>query len=184
MDAEPTLDELVLRSRQGDTTAIAQLIGAHRSQLAAFCAHFREDPHDRDELAQLVMIRVWRGVRRFDGRSSFTTWLFQIVRNTAATEYGRRARTPVPVDASREDVVPFAAPARQAPDDEVVLRDSLDRALGTLGDRFRTAVELVDVWGCPQSEVAALCGIGEATVRTRLWRGRQAVRAALADDAA
>lgn len=163
---------------------VARLLDDHRPQLHAFCARFHDDPHDRDELAQLVMIRVWRGFSRFDGRSAFSTWLFQIVRNTAATEYGRRARRPLPMDLTGDVAIPSGRRGDDPTEDAVVLRDTLDRAMGTLDERFRLAVELVDVWGCAQAEAAELCGVPEATVRTRLWRGRRALRSTLTGDAA
>jgi len=165
------------------TTDLATLIRDHEPQLHAFCARFHDDPHDRDELAQLVMIRVWRGLAGFDGRSSFSTWLFQIVRNTAATEYARRARRPLPVEVA-VDAEPVGPAAGLAVEDVVVLRDAIDRGLRALDDRFRDTVERVDVWGCAPAEAAALAGIAEATVRTRLYRGRRTLRAALTGDAA
>ncbi|MGH3992584.1 MAG: RNA polymerase sigma factor, partial [Pseudonocardiaceae bacterium] len=100
------------------------------------------------------------------------------------TEYGRRSRLPVPVDLNRDDAVPFGILAGTCVEDAVVLRDSLGQAFGMLDDRFRTAVELVDVWGCPQAEAAELCGVPEATVRTRLWRARRSLRSTLAGDVA
>ena len=162
---------------------LAEIIRDHQPQLHAFCARFHDDPHDRDELAQLVMIRVWRGLAGFDGRSSFSTWLFQIVRNTAVTEYARRARRPLPVEVDA-DAEPLAAPAGMPVEDVVVLRDTMDRALATLDNRFRDTVVRVDLWGCTPDEAATLAGIAEATVRTRLFRGRRSLRAALTGDAA
>jgi RNA polymerase sigma-70 factor (ECF subfamily) len=159
------------------------LIRMHQPQLRAFCAGFRDDPHDRDELAQLVMIRVWRGLAGFDGRASFSTWLYQIVRNTAMTEYARSARRPVPVEVAAE--CEPVGPARMLSlEDRVAERDALHRAMRALDDRFRDAVARVDLFGCSTAEAAALAGIAEPTVRTRLFRGRRHLRAVLAGDAA
>jgi RNA polymerase sigma-70 factor (ECF subfamily) len=170
-------EDLIARSRAGDRLALQRLITRHRPQLLAFCARFRDDPDDRQELGQLVMIRVWRGINRFDGRSSLSTWLYQIVRNAAASEYARQSRLPLPLDLTARDHAPAVVPT---PEDVVVARDEIRRALAEAAPPFRMAVQLVDVWGCPHAEAAALCGVGEATIRTRLWRGRSAARAALA----
>lgn len=156
---------------------VTRLIDEHRPQLYAFCAQFRDDPHDRDELAQLVMIRAWRG--RFDGRSSFTTWLFQIVRRTAATEYGRKLRYPVPMEMEQDGIRPLGSGGAAAVEDTVAFRDEFRTALTELDARFRRAVELVDLWGYSHAEAAELCGVPEATIRTRLFRGRRALRARL-----
>jgi RNA polymerase sigma-70 factor (ECF subfamily) len=134
--------------------------------------------HERDELAQLVMIRIWKGYQRFDGRCALSTWLYQVVRNTAATEHRRRGARPVPTDST---VLVPAVPTAPAPEEALVERDRIERALDAVAQPFRATVELVDVWGCRPGEIAAMAGITEATVRTRLWRGRQSARQALAE---
>lgn len=156
-----------------------RLIELHRPQLLAFCAGFHDDPHERDELAQLVMIRVWKGLPGFDRRSTFTTWLFQVVRNTALSEYRRRARRPVPVDTVGDASVQVCWSGGAAFEDGVAARDSIVRAMARLDERYRVAVELVDGWGCSPTEASLITGVLEGTVRTRLHRGRRALRVEL-----
>ncbi len=178
-DDAADLAMLVRTSQNGDPVALRGLIETHRPLITAFCAHYHRDYHDRQELVQLVMIRIWKGIGGFDSRSSFSTWLYQIVRNTAITEYQRRGRLPAPVDVhSGEDPFP-TADAHPSVEDVVVARDELRRALDTVRDPYRTIVTLVDVWGYAHPEVADMYGLAEPTVRTRLWRGRRAMRAAL-----
>ena len=148
---------------------LSRLIALHRVQLNAFCSRFCDDPHDRDELAQLVMIRVWNGFDGFDRRATFTTWLFQIVRNTAISEYAAPGRRPLPVDTVGQEGALLWRCSPVSIEDAVVLRDDVVRALDGIDERFRRTVELVDRWGCTTSEVAALTGVAEATVRTRLF---------------
>jgi len=154
----------------------------HQGVLEAYCGLFCRDPHDRDELAQLVRIRVWRGYATFDRRAAFSTWLYRIVRNTAATEYARRARLAVPIDLGDGGEHLAAAPG-DGPEDVVVRRDELDRALQRVDERFGRSVVLVDLWGCGQAEVARITGVAPATARTRLFRGRRQLRRALAASA-
>lgn len=161
---------------------VAELLRERRGQVEAFCAGFTRDHDERDDLAQLVMIRIWRGYSRFDGRSTLSTWLYQVVRNTAATEYRRRASRPVPVEMTPTSA--FGSAIVSGPEDGVVDRDLIERALRTVNEPFRHAVELVDGWGCSPSEVAVLSGVPETTVRTRLHRGRRSARHALVAEAA
>jgi RNA polymerase sigma-70 factor, ECF subfamily len=153
---------------------VTSLLRDRRDQLERFATTFAADPHERDELVQLVMIRVWRGHEGFSGRSSMSTWLYQIVRNTAASQYQRRSARPIPLDP--EVVPPVATPG---PEDSVVDRDAIDRALHSVPVPFRDTVDLIDRWGCRPAEVATAAGISEATARTRLHRGRRALRNAL-----
>jgi RNA polymerase sigma-70 factor (ECF subfamily) len=171
--------ELVAYACSGNTEACDRLLGLYRDQLAAFCAVATRDHHDRDELLQLVMIRVWRGLPGFDGRSALSTWLYRIVRNTAVSEFERKARHPVPID-------PLEAPTFVAPGDveeRVVLHDSLERAAAGLRPPFRAVSELVDHLGFSPADVARLCDIPEVTVRTRLWRARRMMREQLLAEA-
>src|SRR5262245_44438679 len=75
---EPTLVE---RARRGDQAAFAQLDRLHRAKLTGFCSRFLVQEADREEAVQRTFLRVWRGLERFDGRSSFATWLYKIATN-------------------------------------------------------------------------------------------------------
>jgi RNA polymerase sigma-70 factor (ECF subfamily) len=164
--------ELVALARAGDRAACDRLLGLYREQLSAFCALAVQGHHERDELLQLVMIRVWRGLPGFDGRSSLSTWLYRIVRNTAASEFDRQARRPVPFDPTR--LPPLVAPGDLA--ETVALNDTFDRAAATPRPPFRLVTELVDRLGFSPADVAHLCGVPEVTVRTRLWRAHRKMR--------
>ena len=137
-----------------------------------------DGPDDADDLHQEVLLRVWQKAATFTGRAGLRTWLYRLVANLAIDEHRRRARLPTPVDAL-PDAVRDPGLERAA-----AQADELRRALARIGPHYREVAVLSDYCGLPDKEVARLCGIAEATVRTRLHRARKALRTVLAADAA
>src|SRR5918912_942469 len=92
--AEP-LEALAARARSGDEGAFASLAGAVRDQVRRWALVRTGDPDDAEDVAQDVVIRVHRGLARFEGRARFTTWLYRLTANAAVElgrGHGRRAR--------------------------------------------------------------------------------------------
>ena len=114
-----------------------------------------------------------RGLSRFDGRSSFSTWSYRVATNACLDELRRRGRRPVP------GLEPVREPATAGPEQQVVDRLALDDALPTLDEDFRVAVVLRDVAGLDYAEIAAVLGIPPGTVRSRIARGRRHLARAL-----
>ena len=143
---------------------------------------------DRDEaedVAQEVMLRAWQGITRFQGRSSYFTWLYRIAVNEANRALAKRARRPASVPIGPEELQlpgsPAADPARQAENSE--LRQALARALAELPPPLRTAIVLRDVEGLSTQEAAEIAGVSQAAFKSRLHQARLRVRAAIGDEA-
>lgn len=125
---------------------------------------------------QEVMINAWHRIGQFDGRSSVLTWLYRIMANAAVDEYRRRGRAAVPVGGLIDD----ASAMQDSPEGAVVEEFQLRWALALLPPKYRLVSLLADHLGYPYAEIAEICGVPQATVRTRLRRARQALRIALA----
>jgi RNA polymerase sigma-70 factor (ECF subfamily) len=133
--------------------------------------------NDADALdaTQEALLAVVRGLPRFDGRSSFSTWSYRVATNACLDELRRRRRRPIPVD---ELTMPPGGPDDVA--GEVTDRLALDGALASLPVEFRAAVVLRDVCALDYAEIAEVLGVPPGTVRSRIARGRAAVAAHLA----
>ena len=174
--AEP-LDALAARARTGDEGAFAALANAVRDQVRRWALVRTGDPDDAEDVAQNVVIRVHRGLARFEGRSRFTTWLYRLTANAAvemARGHGRRGRL--------HDAVTVDAGA--APE----LRDRISemenaRAVALvrtffaeLQGRQREVFDLVDLQGYTPAEAAEMLKIEPPTARVHLLRARRAIR--------
>ncbi len=143
------------------------------------------DRSEAEDVAQEVMLRAWQGIRNFQGRSSYFTWLYRIAVNEANRALERRARRPPGVSIGERELQlpasPAVDPSRQAEARE--LRLALGRAIAELPRALRTAIVLRDVEGLSTQEAAEIAGVGEAAFKSRLHQARLRVRAAIGDQA-
>lgn len=122
-------------------------------------------PEDALDATQNALIAVARGIRRFDGRSAFTTWLYRMTTNAALDELRRHRRRPIPVE-----TLPEPIPSTTATD-RTDARIDLDAALGAVPVDFRVAVVLRDLCDLDYAEIAAVLDVPVGTVRSRISRG-------------
>jgi RNA polymerase sigma-70 factor (ECF subfamily) len=110
-----------------------------------------------------------RGIRRFDGRAAFTTWLYRVATNAALDELRRKHRRPVPAD------LPERPAAGSPVDAQVDARVDIDAALAAIPEDFRVAVVLRDLCDLDYAEIATVLDLPAGTVRSRISRGRAAL---------
>ena len=183
-------DELLTKLRNGDEAAFATLVRTYHPSLARLASSIVGSPAVADEVVQDTWLAVVRGVDRFEGRSSFKTWLFHILINRARTTAGKERRVAsvadLDADADRFDArgvwssppVPWSdrvderlAAEQLAP----LVRD----LIGTLPDTQRAVLLLRDVEGVPATEAAQLLGLSDGNQRVLLHRARARIRSGL-----
>src|SRR2546423_12841527 len=101
--------DLLEAARGGDEGAYARLLEPHRGELHAHCYRMLGSLHDADDALQEASLRAWRGLARFEGRSSLRSWLYTIATNACLTQIERRPKRVLPIDyapASGPDVAP------------------------------------------------------------------------------
>ena len=157
-------DDLARRAAGGDRRALTQLLERHTDRIHALCRRVIGSSDDALDAAQEAMIAVARGIGGFDGRSAFTTWLYRVVTNAALDELRRRRRRPLPVG----DALPEPAAVPSALDERVGARLDVDAALGAIPEGTET--------GTHEKEIAAVLDLPPGTVRSRIARGRAALR--------
>ena len=183
--AAATEASLLARAQAGDIDAFEELSGAYADRLFMLLLRLLGDPDEAGEVAQEVMLRAWRAISRFQGRSSYFTWLYRIAVNEANRALGKRDRRPASVPLGPQELElpasPDADPARQAENNE--LRRALASALAMLPPPLRTAIVLRDVEGFSTQQAAEIAGVSQAAFKSRLHQARLQVRAAIGDDA-
>jgi len=184
--------ELLARLRDGDEQAFVTLVGRYQGSLLRVARTFVPSDAVAEEVVQDTWIGVVRGVDRFEGRSSFKTWLFRILVNRARTS-GVREHRHLPVDPTDPAVSPdrFDAagawadppvPWESDADDRLVAASwgpVLRAAVDALPERQRDVVLLRDVEGLPSDDVCEVLGISEGNQRVLLHRGRSRLRTVL-----
>jgi RNA polymerase sigma-70 factor, ECF subfamily len=175
--------QLLERARDGDEDAFAELVERHSDRVYRALRRFGLAPDEAGEVAQEVFLRAWRGLSGFEGRSQLSTWLYRIAFNEAQRRLGRR-RPAAAIDPAGEDPLAVLAddPAR-GPDARALQRELseiVDAGLAELPPDLRAAVILRDLEGLSTAEAAEAAGVRPAAFKSRLHRGRMALRAQLA----
>jgi RNA polymerase sigma-70 factor, ECF subfamily len=172
---------LVDRARGGDAASFEQLVMRHADALYAVLRRFGLDDGEAQEVAQETFVRAWRSLARFEGRSRFFTWLYRIGFNEAQRRLAKRpaAGTVVPTEERPLDDVVEESPGPAETLERNELRAALAAGLAELPTRLRAPVVLRDVEGLSTHEAASVLDLGEAAFKSRLHRGRMALRALL-----
>ena len=160
------------RARRGDLPAFEELVRAYQADVYRFAWHVTRDRGLAEDVTQDAFIRAFRFIGGYRGGTKFTSWLFSITRNCAMDAL-RRQRPGVELDAERG---PFREPADQ------VARAELDAALRAVSPEHRESFLLVEVFGLSYQEAADVLGVRVGTIKSRMFRARQALCRALADD--
>ncbi|MGH2985851.1 MAG: RNA polymerase sigma factor [Solirubrobacterales bacterium] len=171
---------LVERARGGDRPAFEELVRRHADHLYAVVVRFVADGGEAEEVTQEAFLRAWRSIGRFEGRSRFFTWLYRIGINEAKRRAARRP--PATVVSLDDEPIPEAPDWSEAPETRMRqhdLRRVLEDAIRALPIEYRAPLILRDVEGLSTEEAAEVTELGEAAFKSRLHRGRLAVRRAL-----
>jgi RNA polymerase sigma-70 factor (ECF subfamily) len=169
--------DLVAAAKDGDRVAFDELVRLTYAATYTLAYRLTGDEDDARDVVQEAYLRAYRGLRRFRGDAQFSTWLYRITANCAATHMGRRAR-------HRHDELDDSLPvADDRPDHDPQLRADaedlhgrLQAALAALPDRLRAVVVLRDVYDLPHESIAAELGISESAAKVRLHRARHKLR--------
>jgi RNA polymerase sigma-70 factor (ECF subfamily) len=177
------LDDLVARARAGDSRAFEDV--ARREERALFRHALRivGTSADAEDVVQDALLSAWRSIRSFEG-TSFRAWLFRIATNRALDVLRARKRRPeLPLDPPTDegDDVSWAEPVAPGPDLVQIASDRetlalVETALGSVPAEQRTALLLRDVEGFAYEEIAVITSVEIGTVKSRIHRGRLAVR--------
>ena len=189
----PVTDDeaLVERLRAGDETAFVELVRRYQPAMQRVAESIVRSAAVAQEVTQDTWLGVIRGVDRFEGRSSFKTWLFRILANRAKSAVDREARAGRPDDTIEERFDASGAwvtppePWSDRADDRLVAEQLAPRVhefLALLPDAQRQVVLLRDVEGLDAADVATLLGISDGNQRVLLHRGRTRLRGLLGDE--
>ena len=173
---------LVLRVQKGDRRAFDLLVRKYQHKLVSVVGRYINDWSECQDVAQEAFIRAYRAIGAFRGDSQFYTWIYKIAINTAKNYLVSQGRRPPTDDIAVEDAVLFDGSTRlreSATPEHELLRQEIERTVfatvEALPDELRTAITLREVDGLSYEEIAEAmhCPIG--TVRSRIFRAREAI---------
>ncbi len=185
---------LVDRFKNGDAAAFDEMVSRYWDRIYSMVNQLLRNSEDAEEVTQDAFIRAHRGLVNFRGESAFSTWLFQIATNLARNRYWywwrRKKDKSVSLDAplrsdSETTLGEVIAAEVETPDDITVNREFVTRiasGMERLGAKHREILILRNVKNQTYEEIAGILGISVGTVKSRIARARESLRAKLGED--
>jgi len=190
-----TADKLLLeRCRNGDKTALNEMVSTYWDRIFSRVFGLLRNREDAEEVTQDTFIRAQRGLESFRGDASFSTWLYQIATNLAHNRYWfwwrRKRHASVSLDqsltdddaTSLHDVLPSPEPNPGQLQATQELVDEVAKAMSMINAAHREILTLRNVKNLSYEEIGQALGINVGTVKSRIARARESLRAAMGDD--
>ncbi len=178
--------QLVKRVQNGDKRAFDLLVLKYQHRILGLVVRFVHDPHEAQDVTQEAFIKAYRALANFRGDSAFYTWLYRIAINTAKNYLVSRNRRPPSSDVDSSDAEFYDGDhglKDMASPERLMLRDEIDetvqRSIKQLPENLRRALTLREFDGLSYEDIAAVMQCPVGTVRSRIFRAREAVDKAL-----
>jgi RNA polymerase sigma-70 factor (ECF subfamily) len=175
--------QLVERAQRGDKHAFELLVSKYQRKLSRLLSRFIRDPAEVEDVAQEAFVKAYRALPSFRGDSAFYTWLYRIGINTAKNylvAMGRRAPTVTEFDSEEAEGFQDNEQLRDINTPENMLMskqiaNAVNEALEQLPEELRTAIQLREIEGLGYEEIASVMNCPIGTVRSRIFRAREAI---------
>jgi RNA polymerase sigma-70 factor (ECF subfamily) len=175
--------QLVERAQRGDKHAFGLLVSKYQRKLSRLLSRFVKDQAEVEDVAQEAFVKAYRALPSFRGDSAFYTWLYRIGINTAKNylvAMGRRAPTVTDFDSEEAEEFDGGEQLRDINTPESLLMtkqiaNTVNEAMRQLPEELRAAIQLREIEGLSYEEIAAAMDCPIGTVRSRIFRAREAI---------
>lgn len=175
--------QLVERAQRGDKKAFELLVSKYQRKLARLLSRFVRDSAEVEDVTQEAFVKAYRALPAFRGESAFYTWLYRIGINTAKNylvAMNRRAPTMTEFNSEEAETFDDADHLRDVntPEAELASKQivqAVNEALDQLPEELRTAITLREIEGLSYEEIASMMNCPIGTVRSRIFRAREAI---------
>ena len=174
--------KLVERVQKGDKGAFDLLVLKYQHKIVNLVMRYVRDPELAQDISQEAFIKAYRALPRFRGESAFYTWMYRIAVNTAKNHLAAQRRRPMDIELDLQDPEQYDLHAKLKETDTpegVALSDELketvERAIAALPEDLRTAIILRELEGMSYEEIAQTMECPVGTVRSRIFRARDAI---------
>jgi RNA polymerase sigma-70 factor, ECF subfamily len=179
-----TDEELVQRAQQDDERAFGKLVERYETKVYSLAMKMLRNPEDAEDVLQDTFLRAYRGIKSFQGNSTFSTWIYRITANSALMRLRKKKLPTVSIDDADEREAPInIADWSPGPVEQLLTQETqkaMDEAIEALPPEFKQVFILRDVEELSNSEVAEILDLSVAAVKSRLHRARLKVRNRLA----
>ena len=183
MSAEESDLVLVKRVQRGDKTAFDLLVRKYQHKVVKLVLRYVRNPAEAEDIAQEAFIKAYRALPQFRGDSAFYTWMYRIAINTAKNSLASRDRSPIAYDLDLTDPEESHSVQTRLQDPDTPegmalteeIRGIVNSAIEGLPEELKTAIVLRELDGLSYEEIAAAMECPVGTVRSRIFRAREAI---------
>ncbi|WP_041522600.1 RNA polymerase sigma factor RpoE [Gilvimarinus agarilyticus] len=180
--APDTDQQLVERVQKGDKRAFDLLVVKYQHKIFSIIGRYIRDHAEVQDVAQDAFIKAYRALGNFRGESAFYTWLYRIAINTAKNHLVSRSRRPPSSDVEVDDAEYYSGSDllkdADTPESNLLcdeIKAAVDEAISGLPEDLRSAVTLREMEGLSYEDIAAIMDCPVGTVRSRIFRAREAI---------
>jgi RNA polymerase sigma-70 factor (ECF subfamily) len=174
---------LVKRVQRGDKTAFDLLVRKYQHKVVKLVLRYVRNPAEAEDIAQDAFIKAYRALPQFRGDSAFYTWMYRIAINTAKNSLASRDRSPIAYDLDLTDPEESHSVQTKLQDPDTPegmalteeIRQIVNSAIEALPEELKTAIVLRELDGLSYEEIAAAMECPVGTVRSRIFRAREAI---------
>ncbi len=178
-----TTDQLLVeRAQRGDSTGFDLLVTKYQHKIVQLIRRYVHDPQESLDVAQEAFLKAYRALPNFRGDSAFYTWLYRIAINTAKNHLVAARRRPIDYDFDPQDQEQYDLQGRlkdvDTPEGLALtseIRRTIERAIEELPEDLRTAIMLRELEGLSYEDIATAMDCPVGTVRSRIFRAREAI---------
>jgi RNA polymerase sigma-70 factor, ECF subfamily len=178
---------IVKRAQKGDRMAFAELVELYKDKLYNLGYRMMGNPQEAEDVAQEAFLRAFANLGSYNNSHKFSTWIYRIATNLCIDRMRKKKAdysldAEVPGDDNGGDMYTRIAAPDRTPEEEVVLaetQEEVQRAIESLPENYRAAVVLKYMHDLSLQEIADILEVPVSTVKTRIHRGREALRAGL-----
>jgi len=174
--------QLVIRVQKGDKSAFDLLVRKYQHRIAKLVSRYVSDRAEVDDVTQEAFIRAYRAIKGFRGESAFYTWLYRIAVNTAKNYLVALGRRPSTIDVESEDAETLESGSAlrdvMTPERHLLAEEigkTVERVMESLPEELRLALTLREIDGLSYEEIAEIMDCPIGTVRSRIFRAREAI---------
>ncbi len=182
MSTDTSDSQLVKRVQAGEKDAFDLLVLKYQHKIVNLVMRYVRDPEQALDITQEAFIKAYRALPRFRGDSAFYTWLYRIAVNTAKNHLAAQRRRPMDVELDLQDPEQYDLHAKlketDTPEGVTLgneLKETVERAIAALPEDLRTAIILRELEGMSYEEIAQTMECPVGTVRSRIFRARDAI---------